>query len=41
MPLQPLCLLTDHTNTIKELVLRVDRIESGDLTVDQPLKTDF
>ncbi|KAJ4368548.1 component of the polarisome [Didymella sp. IMI 355093] len=26
---------------LKELVLRVDRIESGELTVDQTLKTDF
>ncbi|KAF1955033.1 hypothetical protein CC80DRAFT_110679 [Byssothecium circinans] len=26
---------------LKELVLRVDRIESGELTVDQALKTDF
>lgn len=26
---------------VQELVLRVDRIETGELTVDQPLKSDF
>ena len=30
-----------RTNNSKELVLRVDRIESGELTVEQTLKTDF
>lgn len=40
MPLYILCLLTILTIS-KELVLRVDRIESGELTVEQTLKTDF
>jgi hypothetical protein len=41
MPLNRLSLLSDHTDKEQELVLRVDRIESGELTVDQTLKTDF
>lgn len=30
-----------YTDDEQELVLRVDRIESGELTVEQTLKTDF
>jgi len=30
-----------HINDVQELVLRVDRIESGELTAEQTLNTDF
>jgi hypothetical protein len=32
---------TIQANNEQELVLRVDRIESGELTVEQTLKTEF
>ena len=41
MLLNLLCALNHCTDDVKELVLRVDRIESGELTVEQTLKTDF
>jgi hypothetical protein len=41
MMLDPLCIPNHHTDDVKELVLRVDRIEYGELTVEQTLKTDF